>query len=341
MEAFRNGLFARAARGESTPRPPIWLMRQAGRTDPEYNRLREKDGRPLEQLFSDPDAAAEISLLPKRIGVDAIIYFQDILTPLTPMGCPFVFRLGPVTDSPVRDAADVAKLRSFDPAQALPFIAQTFKNVSASLNGELPVLGFAGAPVTLAVFMIEGKSFGGTATKALDFFEKQPQATRELLDRLTDMTVDYLEYQIEAGAFAVQLFESAAYLLSPAMYRTLALPTHQRIFDALRGRAPTIMFAREWDDIADLDASGADILSIHSRGSIAAAREVAGRNRVIQGNLSNRLLCEGPFATIEREARAIVESGGRKGHIFNLDHGLLRETPFEHVEHLVRFVRSL
>jgi uroporphyrinogen decarboxylase len=341
MQDFRSGLFARAARGEATPRPPVWLMRQAGRTDPEYNRLREKDGRPLEQMFSDPDAAAEVSLLPKRIGVDAIIYFQDILTPLTPMGCPFVFRPGPVTEAPIRDAADVSKLRVFDPAEALPFIGQTFKNIAASLKGELPVLGFAGAPLTLAVFMIEGKSFGGTAPKALEFFEKQPEATRALLDRLTQMTIEYLEYQIESGAFAVQLFESAAYLLTPAMYRALALPTHQKIFAALRGRVPTIMFAREWNDVADLDASGADILSIHSGVTIADARMVVGPDRVIQGNLSNRLLCDGPMEAIEREARAIVESGSRRGHIFNLDHGLLRETPFEHVKQLVRLVREI
>lgn len=341
MADVKTSLFARAARGEVTPRPPIWLMRQAGRTDPQYNALRERDGRPLEQLFSDADAATEISLLPKRIGVDAIIYFQDILTPLTPMGCPFVFRPGPVTDGPIRDAVDVAKLKDFDPAEALPFIAQTFKNVSGSLNGEMPVLGFAGAPLTLAVFMIEGKSFGGTATKAMDFFAKQPEATRTLLDRLTEMTIDYLKYQIESGAFAVQLFESAANLLTPALYQKLALPTHQRIFDALRGRAPTIMFAREWEGVADLHASGADILSIHSNTTITAAREVAGQNRVIQGNLSNKLLCDGPISAIEREARAIVESGQRRGHIFNLDHGLLRETPFEHVKYLVNLVRSL
>ncbi len=336
-----NSLFARAARGEATPRPPIWLMRQAGRTDPQYNALRERDGRPLEQLFSDPDAAAEISLLPKRIGVDAIIYFQDILTPLTPMGCPFVFRPGPVTEHPIRDVADVDALKKFDPAQALPFIGQTFKNIQRSLNGELPVLGFAGAPLTLAVFMIEGKSFGHTAPKAMDFFFSQPEATRALLDRLTRMTIDYLQYQIRAGAFAVQLFESAANLLTRDQYRTLALPTHQRIFAALRGTVPTIMFAREWEGVADLNDSGADILSIHSTGTIAAAREIAGPNRVIQGNLSNKLLCNGPLTAIEHQARAIIESGQRRGHIFNLDHGLLRETPFEHVEHLVRLVREI
>ncbi len=341
MTPPRNDLFARAARGESTPRPPIWLMRQAGRTDPAYNALRERDGRPLEALFSDPDTAAEVSLLPKRIGVDAIIYFQDILTPLTPAGCPFVFRPGPITDSPIRDAADVRRIQTFDVADELPFIGKTFANVIRSVDGELPVLGFAGAPVTLAVFMIEGKSFGDSAATALGFFKNQPEATRKLLDVLTDITIDYLKYQIASGAFAVQLFESAAYLLSPEEYCELALPTHQRIFDALRGLAPTIMFAREWAHVPELDASGADILSLPSDVTITRAREIAGRDRVVQGNLSNRLLCTGPIETIERQARAIVEASQRRGHIFNLDHGLLRETPFEHVEHLVRFIRGI
>jgi uroporphyrinogen decarboxylase len=331
----------RALKRERLPRPPIWLMRQAGRTDPAYNALRAHDPRPLEALFADADTAAEVSLLPRRIGVDAIIYFQDILTPLAPMGCPFVFRPGPVTDTPIRDAADVDRLHPYDVADELPFIAQTFRNVRRALDGELPVLGFAGAPVTLAVFMIEGKSFGDSADRALAFFREQPAATRRLLDLLTDVTIDYLRYQVESGAFAVQLFESAAYLLTPDLYRQFALPTHQRIFHALRGRAPTIMFAREWGDIADLDASGADILSLPASVTIAQARAIAGPDRVVQGNLSNRLLCAGPLDAIERETREIVESGGRKGHIFNLDHGLLRETPFDHVEYLVRLVRSL
>ena len=341
MAAPRNDLFERAARGETTPRPPIWLMRQAGRTDPEYNALRERDGRPLEALFADPDTAAEVSLLPKRIGVDAIIYFQDILTPLGPAGCPFVFRPGPVTGAPIRDAADVDKIHAYDVAAELPFIGRTFKNVLDALDGELPVLGFAGAPVTLAVFMIQGKSFGDSAVNALAFFRDRPEATRRLIETLTEITIDYLQYQIESGAFAVQLFESAAYLLPPDLYRALALPVHQQIFDALRGSVPTIMFAREWADVADLDASGADILSLPSNITIAQARKVAGAGRVVQGNLNNRLLCNGPMDLVEREVRGIIESGGRRGHIFNLDHGLLRETPFEHVQRLVTLVRSV
>lgn len=338
--SYENDLLLRAIRGETLPRPPVWLMRQAGRTDPEYNALKERANLPLEQLFSHPELAAEISLLPKRIGVDAIIYFQDILTPLTPMGCPFVFRPGPVTDSPIATPDDVARLHPVDPASSLGFIGETFDRLHGSLDGEMPVLGFAGAPVTLAVFMIEGKSFGENADKALAFFEQYPEATRELLGKLTEMTIGYLQYQIGHGAAAVQLFESAAYLLTPEQYRALALPAQQRIFDALRGTVPTIMFAREWEVVRDLDAAGADILSLPSSISIADARAIIGAERVVQGNLDNGLLADGAWPDIKAAARACIESGERRGHIFNLSHGLMRHTPFENVTRLVELVRS-
>ncbi len=340
MSSQPNELFMRAVRGEHTPRPPIWLMRQAGRTDPEYNRLKDEAGLPLERLFSHAELAARISLLPKRIGVDAIIYFQDILTPLGPMGAPFVFRPGPVTDNPIRSAADVARLESYDMAEGLPFIAETFRLVRGELDGELPVLGFAGAPLTLAVFLIEGKSFGKTAATALRFLDDEPTAAHVLLEKLTAMTIDYLAYQVESGAAAVQLFESAAYLLSPAQYAEFALPYQQRVFEAIRGTVPTIIFAREWDNVRDLAAAGADILSLPSSITIAEARAIVGHDRVVQGNLDNRLLATGPWEAIESAAHACIDSGEGRGHIFNLSHGLLRETPFENVERLVDLVRK-
>jgi len=335
---YRNDLMERAFRGEETERPPIWLMRQAGRTDPEYNAFRERDGRQLDELFRDPDAATFVSLLPRRLGVDAIIYFQDILTPLAPMGCEFVFRPGPVTSAPIRRAEDVNALRPYDVADRLPF--RTLGNIQKELDGEMPVLGFAGAPLTLAVFMIEGRSFGASAASTLAFLDEQPDAAGRLLEKLTAMTIDYLTMQIEAGAFAVQLFESAAFLLTSEQYRRWALPYQQQIVDAVNGRAPTIMFAREWDDVTDLDASGADVLSLHSNITIADARALVGRDRVIQGNLDNQLLKNGPREVIETETRAIIESGECRGHVFNLNHGLLRDTPYEHVQFLVNLVRS-
>jgi uroporphyrinogen decarboxylase len=154
------------------------------------------------------------------------------------------------------------------------------------------------------------------------------------------MTIDYLRYQIEAGAVAVQLFESAAFLLDEGQYKEFSLPYQQRVFEAIKGFAPTIMFAREWDRVDDLDASGADVLSLPSSITIAEARGRVGADRIIQGNLDNRLLAEGTLAQVEAATKACVDSGGRKGHIFNLSHGLLRETPYENVQHVVRVVRE-
>ena len=337
---FHNDLLLRALRGEAAERPPIWLMRQAGRTDPEYNRLKEDSGLTLEALFRSPEHAAKISLLPQRLGVDAIIYFQDILTPLGPMGSEFLFRPGPVTDAPVRSEEDVKRLELFDVAEELPFIGETFRLIYEALDGELPVLGFAGAPLTMAIFLVEGKTFGSAADTSMKFLREKPETAHALLAKLTEMTIDYLKYQIESGAVAVQLFESAAFLLDVAQYKEFALPYQQRIFDAIKGLAPTIMFAREWDRVEDLDASGADVLSLPSSVTIREARERVGADRIIQGNLDNRLLAEGSLQDIDSAAKACVDSGGRKGHIFNLSHGLLRETPYENVQHLVRVVRE-
>ena len=315
-------------------------MRQAGRTDPLYNQLRQEVELPLEDLFRHPELAARISLLPQRLGVDAIIYFQDILTPLAPMGVPFVFRPGPLTHTPIRAQADIEKLRDYDMAEELPFIRKTFELIHNAVNGELPVLGFAGAPFTLATFMIEGKSFGATADRTLTFLRKEPALTHKLLDKLTDLTIRFLRYQIESGAAAVQLFESAAYLLDFNHYSEFALPYQQRIFDELRGLAPTIMFAREWCDLDSLAASGADVLSLHSHVSIADARAQLGTNTIIQGNFDNRMLVTASLNEISQAAHACVDSGQRRGHIFNLSHGLLRDTPFENVQHLVDTVRA-
>lgn len=340
MGQYRNGLFLRAARGERTGRPPIWLMRQAGRTDPEYNNIKEEAGLPLEELFRHPELAARISLLPQRIGVDAIIYFQDILTPLAPMGARFVFRPGPVLETPPREPRDLAKLHLYDVAGELPFIAEVFRLVRGELQGTLPVLGFGGAPFTLAAFLLEGESFGRTAPRTVRFLSDHPQAAHALLDKLTTVTVEYLRLQIEAGADAVQLFESAAPVLDARQYREFALPYQQRVFDMLRGTAPTIAFARDIGDVRLLDASGADILSLPSSITIAEARKAVGEHRVVQGNLDNRLLADGPLGAITEAAIACIQSGGCRGHIFNLSHGLLRRTPFENVCHLVELVRT-
>ncbi|MBX7255781.1 MAG: uroporphyrinogen decarboxylase [Candidatus Hydrogenedentes bacterium] len=337
---YTNDLILRAARGEKTPRTPIWMMRQAGRSDPEYNRLKRECGMALGEMFRHPELAARVSLLPKRIGVDAIIYFQDILTPLGPMGREFVFAPGPRIDAPIRDEAAVDSLRLYDVVQELPFIPETFRLIHEELRGELPVLGFAGAPFTLAAFLIEGKSFGAKAENTHAFMRDNASCMHKLLDKLTVMTIDYLRMQIDAQAAAVQLFESGAYLLNQVEYREFALPYQQRIFEALRGTVPTIAFAREWNDLNTLAASGADIISLPSSIGIAEARAALGPSRPIQGNVSNQLVAKGPKDAITEAAQSCVLAGNHQGHIFNLDHGLLSETPFEHVTHLVDVVKA-
>ena len=336
----RNDLLLRAARGERTERTPIWLMRQAGRTDPEYNRLREAAEKPLEVLFNTPELAARISLLPKRLGVDAIIIFQDILTPLTPMGAPFVFRPGPVLTNPILSSDQIDELHSPDMETGLAHVKTAFKLIHEMLDGELPVLGFAGAPFTLLVFLVEGKSFGDSADVAFAFLREAPSLAHKLLEKLTVMTIEYLKFQAACGAHAVQLFESAAHLCTHSVYHDFALPYQRRIFDALRGIVPTIHFAREWSDLASLDAAGADIISLPATIGVREARERIGEKRVFQGNLDNTLLARGSLQEIEAAAAQCLESGGHCGHIFNLSHGLLRETPFSHIEHLVRYVRA-
>jgi len=337
---YDNGLVLEAALGRTTVRTPIWMMRQAGRTDPEYNRIRQQCGLALEALFAHPGLAAEISLLPRRFGVDAIIFFQDILTPLGPMGAPFVFSPGPTLTQPVRTAADIERLHAFDVADELPFVGETFGRVHAELAGAMPVLGFAGAPLTLATFLLEGGSFGHDAPALKKLMETSPGTLHGLLEMLSEMTIDYLNYQIQCGAAAVQLFESAAHLLSASDYESFALPYQKWVLEAV-DTAPRIMFARERPELNLLAQTGADVISLPSSVSISAAREHFGPQQALQGNLDNRLLCDGPLDDALMQAEACVREGGHHAHIFNLSHGLLRETPFEHVTSLVDCVKRV
>ncbi|MCC6143229.1 MAG: uroporphyrinogen decarboxylase [Candidatus Hydrogenedentes bacterium] len=335
-----NDCLVRALRGEATEYTPVWLMRQAGRSDPAYLKLREEAGLPLEELFCHPAWAARITQLPQRFGVDALILFQDILTPLAPFGRPFVFRPGPVLEKPVRTAADALSLEPYEVARELACVGETLDRIHQSVHGALPVLGFAGAPLTLLVFLVEGQSFGDDISRTLSFLREHGQAAHAALERLTAVTVEYLEYQRRHGVVAVQLFESAAHVLPEAEYREFALPYQQRVFAALRGIVPTIHFARELQDLALLDAAGADVISLPHMVSIAEARAQLGEGRVFQGNLDNHLLAQGPPAAIREAAIRCVQDGGHRGHIFNLSHGLLRETPIAHILDLVRIVHE-
>lgn len=336
-----NDLFLRAARGERTERTPVWLMRQAGRFDPEYLAIRERSGMNLEELFRDCDLATEISLLPKRLGVDAIIFFQDILTPLAPMGAPFRFRPGPVLESPIRTRRDVEALRPIDPCEQLDFIAKTLGQVRGALDGELPLLGFAGAPLTLAVFLVEGGSPSGNAVRMKSLMRSEPRLLHKLLAKLADMTAAYLSMQIAAGADAVQLFESYANLCSEQDYKEFAHPYHVRIFDQLNDNTPTILFAKDCPYIDLMAKSGANVLSIGSGIDLAHARRRVGDRVALQGNVSNQLLMTGTFEEIDEAVTSCVQAGGHQGHILNLGHGILKDTPFDSVSRFIETCKRI
>ena len=362
-QQLKNDLLLRAARCSPVERVPVWMMRQAGRSDPQYQKIRQHINIPLERLFrtcptpmSDTDAewAVKISLLPKRIGVDAIIVYKDILTPLSPMGAHFRFSPGPVLDDPIRTQAQVNALKPVDdPDAQLRYTGCVIQRLRNVLAAELPLIGFGGAPLTLAFFLIAGQSpmkrSEGISEKAsivFDMMENSPKLLHLLLDKLTHMTINYLNYQISQGVQIVQLFESIADVLSQQMYETFALPYHQRIFAELNSDTPAILFAKEFPYVDLMQQSGADVLSIGKCVDLGTVKTKFGKTKfgnvlAVQGNVDNDILRDGTYDDITNAVSTCIEKGGKTGHILNLSHGLHRDTPFENVKHFVRIAKSL
>ena len=339
MSVIKNDRLLRVLNHLPVDRVPVWMMRQAGRTDPEYNQLKKNDGRALEKLFADPEIAIKISLLPKRLGVDAIIMFQDILTPLTPAGAEFHFAPGPILEKPVRTMSQVKALRAFDPEVHLQSVSQILKGLNTELKGELPVLGFAGSPMSLAFFMIAGRSPNQKLAEVLAFIEEQAEITQALLDWLTVMTVDYLNFQIASGAHAVQLFESFADVIPLEIYKKFVQPTHEKIFSALASTAPSILFTKESPHLDLMLQSGASVLSVGNCIDLEHAQKQA-PEMIFQGNVDNKTLADGTKADITQAIQKCFEQTGRKNHILNLNHGLLERTPFENVQHFVNAAKE-
>ncbi len=209
------------------------------------------------------------------------------------------------------------------------------------MDGDLPILGFAGAPLTLAFFLIEGRSPGQNSTATRALMSSDPALFHRLLDHLAELTADYLLMQIESGADAVQLFESAAHLVSRAQYEEFAHPYHARIISRLAGRVPTILFVKEQPFVDLMAATGADVLSVGTCVDLADAQRRFGSRVAFQGNVDHRLLVSGSLDEIDEAVRACVRAGGHQGHILNLSHGLLKETPFENVRRFVRMAKSM
>ena len=355
---LKNDLLLRASRYLPVERVPVWMMRQAGRSDPLYRQIREKLNLPLERLFrtcpvpmshTDVEHAVKISLLPKRIGVDAIIVYKDILTPLSPMGAHFRFSPGPVLSQPIRKQSQVEALKPLDePPVQLEYTGHVIRSLRETLNGELPLVGFAGAPLTLAFFLIAGESpmkkgagISEKATPVFEMMDEAPELLHNLLNKLTAMTIEYLNYQISKGAQIVQLFESIADVLSREMYEKFAFPYHQRIFAELNSDAPGILFAKECSYVDLMHQSGADVLSIGKCVDLRKAKTEIGGSVAFQGNVDNDILRDGTCADITEAVRTCLEQGGKTGHILNLSHGLHRDTPFENVKHFVNIAKKL
>jgi uroporphyrinogen decarboxylase len=317
-------------------------MRQAGRYLPEYRAVR-KDVTFLE-MCRDVERAVEVSLQPvDLVGSEAVILFQDIFTPVPAMGVPLDFAPGPVMETPIRSAAQVEALRAPDPRESVPFVFEILRTLRAELaDRQIPLLGFAGAPFTLAAYMVEGKGsrdFG--VLKSM--LHREPKLLRALLAKLTEMTVDYLDAQIEAGAHAVQLFDTWAGLLSPGEYREWILPTHQEIASRIdRSSAAFILYVNNGAHVVDSMAkSGADVISLDWRVEIGEAATRYGAEVSIQGNLDPCALTAPPeqIARMVRETAAAASPA--RGHIMNLGHGCLPSTPVEGVRAFTEAVRSL
>ncbi len=334
-----NDRFLRACRLEPVDATPVWFMRQAGRSFAAYRRLRERHG--ILELAKSPELCAEVTLMPVReLGVDAAVLFADIMLPLEPMGVGLRIEpeVGPIIERPIRSASDVAALGPFDPSE-ITFTLDAIRIVRRELAGTAGVIGFSGAPFTLACYLVEGRpSRDFTTAKA--FMYREPAAWHELMRRLSAMVVAYLRAQVEAGADVVQLFDSWVGGLGPGDYATYVQPHVRSIFAAL-GDVPTIHFGTGTSSLLEaMAAAGGRVIGLDHRTSIADAWPRLGEDRGVQGNLDAARLLAGWDATREGALRVLEEAGGRTGHVFNLGHGVLPETDTDLLRRLVDLVHE-
>jgi uroporphyrinogen decarboxylase len=340
--ALHNSRFLRACRREPTDTTPVWIMRQAGRYLPEYMAVRGKVT--FIELCKSPELAAEVTLTAQRVlGVDAAILFADLLPILERMGLDLEYAKGegPVIHNPVQTAAEVDRVAELEDVSSLHFVFDTVKLVRRDLPADIPLIGFAGAPFTLASYIIEG---GGSknylATKRLMYTDRG--AWTALMQRLSGSLVRYLNAQIEAGCQAVQLFDSWAGCLSPHDYREYVLPHTRAVVDGIRGRVPVINFLTGNPCLLRLcREAGGDVIGLDWRVELADGWQTVGYDRGVQGNLDPVTLSAGLDTLRERTRDVLAQAAGRPGHIFNLGHGVMPEVNPDHVKALVQIVHEL
>ncbi|MDP4551753.1 uroporphyrinogen decarboxylase [Alkalihalobacillus macyae] len=335
-----NDQFLRACRGEVTNHTPVWYMRQAGRYQAEYRKIRSKYS--FHEMNLNPEVAAEVTRFAvEQLGVDSAILFADIMTPLPSIGVDVEIKsgIGPVIDNPIQSRSDVDRLGELDPLKDIPYVMETIKMLREQLS--VPLIGFSGAPFTVASYMIEGgPSKNYYKTKA--FMYTDPEGWHQLMNKLGDMTIAYLTAQVKAGAQAVQLFDSWVGALNEADYRTYIAPVMNRIFSSLKELGvPLLMFGvgashliQEWNKLP------VDVIGIDWRITIKKAREVEGITKPLMGNLEPALLLA-PWEVIEERTKEILDQGMEKpGFIFNLGHGVFPQVKVETLQRLTSFVHD-
>lgn len=340
-DALRNSPFLRACRREPTDVTPVWLMRQAGRYMPEYRQVREKVG--FLELCKSPELATEVTVTAaERLGVDAAILFADILLILEPMGFRLEFSKGegPVIHNPVREAGDVDRVLALDDPSPLDYVFRAVRSIRSALRPDLPLIGFAGAPFTLACYAIEG---GGSRhyEKAKTFMYGDPGAWDVLMSRLVDATIAYLTNQAEAGAQALQLFDSWVGTLGPDDYKHFVQPHMRRLFAGLPEGVPAIHFGTDTSTLLELQRdAGGDVIGLDWRIDLAEGWQRLGPDVAVQGNLDPAILFAPEDEVRARVRRILDRAEGRPGHIFNLGHGILPGTPVDNVLALVDEVHA-
>lgn len=343
-QSLHDSAFLRACRGEPTPYTPIWLNRQAGRYMPEYHQVKGKT--PSLAFFKNPELAAQATLDAQRIlGVDAAIVFADLLPILEPMGLEldYVEGVGPVFANPLRSPKAIEALRPLVAEEGTGYIKDTVRNCRAGLPADIPLIGFAGAPFTLASYAVEGRgSRNYIEVKKLMYSDHR--SWERLMGKLVDAVADYLGLQIRAGVQAVQLFDSWVGCLSPADYIRYVQPHTReliaRLHDSGRGEIPVIHFGTGNPALNGLmHAAGGDVLALDWRSPLVETWDALGA-KAVQGNMDPIVLCA-EWSAVESQARAILQDvNGRPGHIFNLGHGIVPETPVDNVKRLVELVHE-
>jgi len=334
--------FLRACRREPVDVTPVWFMRQAGRYMPEYRALRQKHS--LLTLCRTPELAVEVTLQPVlALGVDAAILFSDLLLPLAPLGVPFDFQAGegPVIERPLRSRADIEALRRFEPRAELGMVLEAIRLLRPELEGQVPLIGFAGAPFTLASYAIEGghsNNFG--LTKALMYSD--PEAWHRLASLLADVVGDYLRAQVEAGAQALQIFDSWIGALDETDYREFVLPHVRALFDRVKDLGvPLIHFGTGTGHLLAVQReAGGDVIGIDWRTPLDEGWRLAGAGVAVQGNLDPTLLLGPRERLLQRVDDVLRRAAGRPGHIFNLGHGILPATLVDNVRAVVEHVHA-